>query len=314
MTALADLARLGRRLLATRERSVVAHLVRVEGSHYRRPGARAILSESGESAGAISPGCLEADLSLRIPDVVGHGRAILVEYDSSRGDDAVSGLGLACGGRLAIVLTPLDESVIAAFESAALRLDRGETVRIETHCGEETFVEEIEPPLRLLLCGAGADTASLLRQAALLDWRVSVAAPRVTAAAARRFSPFGIALHGPRDLGILATHPRCAAVVMTHNFEDDLEMLRHLVGRPLRYLGILGPRERTRRLSESLDALLPAEILHAPAGLDVGAETPKEIALAVSAKIQAALRRRPGGSLNDRRGPIHERVSAPLSV
>jgi xanthine/CO dehydrogenase XdhC/CoxF family maturation factor len=106
-----------------------------------------------------------------------------------------------------------------------------------------------------------------------------------------------------------------AAVVMSHDFFQDLAVLEALVTQPLNYLGILGPRSRTERLLRELSphardvAKDTIPRLHAPVGLDIGAETPEEIALAVVAEIQATLRARPGGPLRDRVGPIHGRTA-----
>jgi xanthine/CO dehydrogenase XdhC/CoxF family maturation factor len=307
----AALAKLGREALTRCERAVLAHLVGAEGSHYRRVGARAVLAEDGSSAGAISAGCLEADLAQRIPAVHQSNAPILVEYDLPSGDDSVWGLGLGCGGRLAIRLVPVDETVVADLEEISAALSRGETARVETELpGGGTLVEEVEPAISLLVCGAGSDAVSVASQALLLGWNVEVVAPRAGAAALRRFENLGITLRAPGDIASLARRRRTAAIVMTHGFLDDMEMLARLASAPLAYLGILGPRERTRRLEQALasDGIgirVSEERAHAPAGLDIGAETPEEIALAIAAEIQARLTGARGGFLKDRSGPIH---------
>jgi len=104
---------------------------------------------------------------------------------------------------------------------------------------------------------------------------------------------------------------RTAAVLMTHKYMHDLELLRALWNRRVRYVGCVGPRRRAERLLSELaggDALLVADYLnrlYAPAGLDIGAETPAEIALSIVAEIKAALTGRGGGPLRNRRGAIH---------
>ncbi len=101
--------------------------------------------------------------------------------------------------------------------------------------------------------------------------------------------------------------PWTVAALMSHSYSQDLENLRELASQPLRYLGILGPRKRTAQLlaDAGLDVarLIPA--LHTPMGLDIGADGPEQVALAVVAEIQATLNGREGGVLRERAGSIH---------
>jgi xanthine/CO dehydrogenase XdhC/CoxF family maturation factor len=102
------------------------------------------------------------------------------------------------------------------------------------------------------------------------------------------------------------------AKIMTHNFTQDRELLRVLLPRPLRYLGVLGPKSRMERLLQALadDGCTFADHhvarLRGPAGLDLGAETPEEIAVSIIGEMQAVLAGRDGGALRDRTGPIHD--------
>ena len=108
--------------------------------------------------------------------------------------------------------------------------------------------------------------------------------------------------------------PRGAAVIMSHNYHNDLRYLRVLLPSPVGYLGVLGPRNRTEKLLHELaaDGYVPTRTqldrLHGPLGLDVGADTPEQIALATLAEIQGFFTRRPGGFLRDHEGPIHDRA------
>lgn len=313
----AELARFARAALARGQRAALAHLVRVEGSHYRRAGARAVIVEDGGSAGAISAGCLEADLALRIPELHRQkAAAAFVQYDLTADDDSAWGLGLGCGGRLTIRLAPVGEQVVRELERIAEMLSTGRAARVETELpGGETYVEEIEPLVSLLICGAGPDAAALARQALLVGWTVRAAAVKIGTAAERRFRDLGVPLEAPGEIPQIAIGPRTAAVVMTHGFVDDLEMLSRLAGARLAYLGLLGPRERTRRLVSALRSDgIALDALHAPAGLDIGAETPEEIALAIAAEIHARLAGRPGGFLRDRPGAIHAPDPAAAAV
>lgn len=103
-----------------------------------------------------------------------------------------------------------------------------------------------------------------------------------------------------------------AAVVMTHNYLHDLELLKILLPSAVTYLGILGPKSRTKQLLQKLQqgmrpTAAPLHRLHGPIGLDLGADTPEAIALSIVAEIQSVLANRSGGLLRDRKGPIHSR-------
>ncbi|MGB9415376.1 MAG: XdhC family protein, partial [Acidobacteriaceae bacterium] len=100
---------------------------------------------------------------------------------------------------------------------------------------------------------------------------------------------------------------RTAAIVMSHSFAQDTFFLESLLQHPLGYLGVLGARRRTLDLLARLgrDAMPPG--LHAPAGLDIGAETPEQIALSILSEVQATFAKRRGGALRERDGSIHDR-------
>jgi xanthine/CO dehydrogenase XdhC/CoxF family maturation factor len=108
-----------------------------------------------------------------------------------------------------------------------------------------------------------------------------------------------------------APDARTSAVVMSHNYLRDIDYLRALLGRGLAYLGVLGPRRRTEQmlaeLAEAGVEPIPADrdVLHAPAGLDLGAEGPDEVAWSIVAEMLAVHRGRTGGPLRERAAPIH---------
>jgi xanthine dehydrogenase accessory factor len=104
---------------------------------------------------------------------------------------------------------------------------------------------------------------------------------------------------------------RAAVLLMTHNFHRDAELLAKIVRTGIGYVGVLGPRRRTERLL--VEAGMPAgdpSALHAPPGLDVGGETPEEIALSLLAEVQGHFAGRAGGKLRDRAAPIHDRIAS----
>jgi len=183
----------------------------------------------------------------------------------------------------------------------------------------DVFVEVIEPPVPLLVFGSGPDAVPLVRLARELGWHVTVADERPAAASGGRFPGADATLTCapeavPERAGLDA---RTVAVLMTHNYLQDLRLLEVLLPLPVRYLGILGPKRRTERMLGDLrkQGLEPSEDwlgrLHSPAGLDIGADTPEGIALAIVAEINAVLAGRTGGPLRERDGPIYSPSEIP---
>lgn len=171
------------------------------------------------------------------------------------------------------------------------------------------FVERLIPPVQLLVCGAGNDAQPLVAQAAALGWSVIVMDGRADFARAARFPEAGrvIVAKDPATFDGLRLDERTAAIVMSHSFAQDTSFLEMLVARQLGYLGVLGSRRRTLDLLARLGYEAMPAGLHAPAGLDIGAETPEQIALSILSEVQATFAGRGGGALRDREGSIHGR-------
>jgi xanthine/CO dehydrogenase XdhC/CoxF family maturation factor len=170
--------------------------------------------------------------------------------------------------------------------------------------------------VRLLVCGAGNDAIPVVRLAAMAGWLVTVVDHRPSFASAERFPDAErvLRLDSSQPEGALASAVRldtfAAAVVMGHAAAHDRARLHELLaGTTMRYIGVLGPRRRTLELLDGAPGVsrgaIPSNV-YAPVGLDIGAETPDEIALAIVAECAAALAGRPPRSLRDRSGPIHE--------
>jgi xanthine dehydrogenase accessory factor len=181
----------------------------------------------------------------------------------------------------------------------------------------EVFIEVIEPPLRLLVCGAGHDAIPLVAAASSLGWRVVVADDRESLLSRERFpGAREFILTEPSKVAAeAAVDDRTYTVVMTHNYMRDKDYLGALLDSPAAYIGMLGPRARLERLLEELESERrlrgherDQKRLHGPAGLDLGAEGPEEIAAAIVAEIIAVSRDRRGGFLKDRGTPIHSRT------
>jgi len=198
---------------------------------------------------------------------------------------------------------------------AALTEGTSRLVALPAAEGERrAFVEVIRPPLRLIVCGAGHDAIPVVRFASEIGWRVVVVDPRERFLTAERFP-------GAREF-VQASSEDAAArvpiddrtyvVVMSHNYLHDRDLLRGFLATPARYIGMLGPRQRTEKILDELRrqgvtvTARDRARLFGPVGLDIGGEGPEAIALALLAEIQAVEAGRQGGFLRERRGPIHE--------
>jgi xanthine dehydrogenase accessory factor len=169
----------------------------------------------------------------------------------------------------------------------------------------DVLIEPIQPPHALIVVGDSAAGRALLPLSLALGWITTWvdSEPERMAVGAL---PLGLLTHcaTPQTLAnTLRLDRHTSVIVITHNLEQDIAWLAAMRGAPLAYLGTLGSRERVGRMRQ--DAQLAGLHLHAPAGLDIGSETPEEIALAVAAEIMAVLNRRTGGSLRDNDGAIH---------
>lgn len=252
----------------------LATLVRATGSSYRRPGARMLVTSDGARAGSLSAGCLEDEVAAVAQEVLASGGARLLEFDTRR--------RFGCHGTIEIFVEQMSREWL---DRVAQNLARRQRFTIATHFDGHEFTQEIEPVIRLLVIGDGPDAEALKEQACLLGWET-------------------IAHAGVAECELDA---RSAAVVATHNYGRDCAALRYLLPLGLRYVGVIGPRRRREELLVDLidSGTELRSSLFAPAGLDLGGETPEEIALAIVAEIQAVFAGGSGESLRDRKAPIH---------
>ncbi|MGH2637524.1 MAG: XdhC family protein, partial [Actinomycetota bacterium] len=210
-----------------------------------------------------------------------------------------------------------DPALDAAARTAGMELIARERSEIrELASGVRAFIEVLEPPLRLLICGAGHDAAPLVRQAAALGWSPIVVDDRPEFLNRERFpeaADFVLVERPDKMAEVAPLDERTYVVVMSHNFLRDKEYVRSLLSSPARFIAMLGPSVRTQRLLDELrdEGVEPRDEdrarIHGPAGLDLGAEGPEEIAAAICAEIVAVKRERGAGFLRDRPGPIHDR-------
>jgi xanthine dehydrogenase accessory factor len=233
-------------------------------------------------------------------------------------------LNVKVGSRLILnhdnsVITDIEEAnltkVIIKDAQAALDNQQTTVKKYELSSSIEVLIEVIQPATPLIIYGAGRDAVPVANFAKALGWDVTVIDCRSDEATLLRFAIADKVILTRREIvhKEVSIDENTIAVVMTHNYLDDLEILKTLLPSPARYLGILGPKKRTEKLLQDLDAekitysKQQLQKLYAPIGIDTGADTPEEIALSIIAEIQTVLTKRSGGFLRNRTEPIHER-------
>ena len=279
----------------------LATLVRARGSSYRRPGARMLIAADAHTVGTLSGGCLEEEVARHAQDVIASGQPLFLSFDTR--------LRYGCHGSIAIFIERasselFDNLAAAQCERREFRVatvfEETESLgtRIAISPNEEfngAFVQTIPPPMQLVIIGEGPDSAALRAFATILGW--NVIETEEAASLPNEFDQW------------------TAAVIKTHNYGRDYAALEKLLPHGLRYVALLGPRRRRDQLLFALtEAAIPMRSrLFAPAGLDLGAEEPEEIALAIVAEIQATFAQAASQSLRERRRPIHGEADVALA-
>jgi len=302
---------------------VLTTLIHVEGSSYRRPGARLLVADSGEYAGTISGGCLESEVVRKAIWKVRAG-AVVERYSTMFDDTDDVPFGLGCGGVVDLLLEPVDtpecEALLAAMdrslsgkratvvtwlpgEGRGLRRvilgadgkvlfaseglpEKKLSCALELQPGqayEGRFVEELRGPQRLFVLGAGDDAAPLVAMGALMGWQVTVADGRSQLARSDRF---------PEANEVVVLKADRIDPLGIHA-EDAVVVMTHSYEQDRALLAALLPVAPRyvgllgARHRSSLLVSEVAEMIAAPVGLDLGGEGPEAIALAVIAEAQA---------------------------
>ena len=345
-------------------KAALATVARVEGSSYRRAGARMLVLDNGTYLGGISGGCLEGDALRRAQKAIAQNKPSIVTYDTTQDDGAQIGVGLGCNGIIDVLFTPLhkDESgnpveLLATLTETRTpkivititRTDRqellGKTILFTSneqfteafpiqelvpkvlediqHClakqssstityddaGIKLFIEVILPVTHLVLYGGGYDVYPLIRIARELGWNVTVVT-NISKADKTLFATATHVLHNKgTDKPVIDAYS--AVVLMAHDYKTDFANLLQMLDTPTPYIGMLGPRKRTGKMFDALEAEGRAideqnmQRIFSPAGLDIGAATPEEIALSICAEIRSVFAGRNGNSLRLRQGTIY---------
>jgi xanthine dehydrogenase accessory factor len=289
----------------------LATVVSTWGSAPRRQGSHLIIRDDGTFEGSVSGGCVEGDVITEAAEVIGSGQFRRLEYGVA--NETAWRVGLACGGRISVLLQPighphfpaalLDRLVVAqrAGEPLMLVTDLGtgqtrEMAAGETPSPEGAFVNHYPPPLRLAVVGAVHIAQSLVPLARSLGYSVTVIDPRELFATAQRFEGVPLDRRWP-DEALDAWQPNAASAVvaLTHDPKLDDAALRVALSSPAFYIGALGSSRshlaRVERLAAAgIDPQL-IERIRGPAGLPIGAANPPEIALSIAAEMVAAWRK-----------------------
>jgi xanthine dehydrogenase accessory factor len=311
------------RTRAEGRQAALATVVRVTGSAYRREGARMLIEDNSAMTCMLSGGCLEPAV-IEVADEPLVGRWLTILERSAR---AVMATVLSGGdGRLLFEPGSPTEGVVrpsfvgpAVQELAAEKLEelapRAESRRIHAAPGSdvEVFFDVSGPPPELVIFGAGHDAIPLAALARDLGWAVTVVDAREAYVTADRFPGISlIVAHADALDDSVTLDPRTAAVIMNHHFERDAATLAFALASKAASIGVLGPRSRFERLAASLRErgvpLSSADIARVknPIGLDIGAETPDEVALAIMSALIAERRGFPAGFLSGVEGAIHD--------
>jgi xanthine dehydrogenase accessory factor len=175
------------------------------------------------------------------------------------------------------------------------------------------FMEFITPPISLVIVGAGNDALPMMQIASILGWEVKVVDGRPTHAKVDRFiSACQVLVSKPaKVLEQISIDNRTCFVLMTHNYNYDLQMMQALLETELKYIGLLGPKKKLEKILSDLK-LNGMEIteeklakIYGPTGLDIGAASPEEIATSIIAEIQAVFNSKQGTMLKWKQDQIH---------
>lgn len=311
--------------------TVLAMIVDIDGSAYRKEGAWMLFQEDTPPIGMISGGCLENDLLKRAQQLFNTGKTELISYDMSAEDDLGWGRGAGCNGTVHILLRAIDEKFRASLikvnkilqnrepvlyiqsmtnftqyifsseqedpfdfwdkESDAEWIDRKSFQKIagQRKFGSALyFIQLIWPKPNFTIIGAGIDARPLAHFASevgftvhVVDWREELCKPDYfpTVSTVRCQSNRNL-------LNSVNLSPLDAIVIMTHDFQTDLQLVDQLVNKNLLYFGLLGSEKRTERL---VGGKIPKHI-RTPAGLMIGADGPHEIAISILAELIAVVR------------------------
>ena len=316
--------------------SILATVVALEGSSYRRPGVRMLIQDNGNTIGAVSGGCVEKEVQRQAQSVFESGVPKVMTYDGR--------LRLGCEGVIFILLEPirLTPALQSKFEAVFQNRMTFESTTFYEPAPQEnksfgtqfffegvphalrnsfstpqenlqSFKQTFPPLFQLYLFGAEHDAVVLCKAAAALGWEVTVIAPPDESKTKQFFEgaeAFVTPTFEALDLSRIDT--QTAVLLMTHSFSKDVQYLLALAKTQPAYLGILGPKHRRERVIEQLLNFDPEvslsflETLHGPSGINIGAESAEEIAVSILAEILSVIRNQKPVQLKEKTRSIHD--------
>jgi len=247
------------RLRKDGRRGAIATIVNVRGSIPSFKTAKMLVRDDGSIVGTIGGGCVEAEVWQAAREVMESEKPRTLSFDLNQ--DPKYDTGLVCGGTL------------------------------------EIFVEPILPPAELYIFGAGHVAASLYKVARIAGFEVTIIDDREAYANRERFPEAQQVIAEDFDKAAAKLMPGESSyiVLATRGHRDDMRMLRWAVQTPARYIGMIGSKRKTITIFKELqNEGLAAHLfdrVHAPVGLDIGAITPEEIAVSITAELIAARRK-----------------------
>ncbi len=300
----------------------LATVVETWGSAPRPPGSQMVVAADGTMMGSVSGGCVEGAV---VAEAQSGGQARVLTYGVA--DEEAFAVGLACGGTIRVLLEPVGEGATALPESllsdlvafraqpqaVALVTDMGTFARRlvakghdpavdralatdKSAASEGAFVAVHNPPLRLFVVGAVQIAQVLVPMARTLGHAVTLIDPRSAFGSAARFPGEALVEDWPDEaLARFAPDARSAIITLTHDAKLDDPAIAFALPSEVYYLGCLGSTRTHAKRLERLRALgfSEAELarIHAPAGLNIGAKSPAEIALSILAEVTQVLRK-----------------------
>jgi xanthine dehydrogenase accessory factor len=318
-------------------KSVMATVVALEGSSYRRPGVRMLIREDGKMTGAVSGGCVEKEVLRQAQSVFEDGIPKVMTYDGR--------YRLGCEGILYILIEAFmpSDALIEAFEknlkirkNIAIKsffkkevikdLTMGSAITfadnksfsfsaktsVELQPDQEVFQQVLKPCYSLIIFGAEHDSVQLATLANLTGWEVTIVAPVDDPRNLENFPGAQKIEHLlPEQAASLPVDQQTALILMNHSYVKDLKFLIALKDTRPSYIGLLGPMKRREKLLSEFMEFVPDpdpdffDLIHGPAGLNIGAETPQEIAISVISEILTVIRNQEPYSLKVKRTGIH---------
>lgn len=299
----------------------LATVVETWGSAPRPVGSLLVIDGDGAMEGSVSGGCVEGAVVVEALEALEDGKPRLLDYGVS--DDEAFAVGLACGGRIQVLVEPvgtampvaiLNEIVAAALSNTPIAYvadlkgearhtasvsaypDRFRSDRSGIEPDGQTFVCIHNPPLRMIIIGAVHIAQHLVPMARGCGYSPYVIDPRGAFGSQERFPNATLIDDWPDEaLAALKPDARTAVVTLTHDAKLDDPAITATLGSGAFYLGCLGStRTHAKRVQRLVDAgFTQTQItrIHAPVGLNIGSKSPAEIAVSIMAQITETLRK-----------------------